>query len=273
MTSQGSQTLERGLHVLDILTDHRTPLRLGEIAEATGLNISTVSRLLTSLERRGYVRRDQITGSYRLGYKLLHMAQIVQEQAGLHELADPVLQELVDATNETATLGILQEDHAMVIARVACSNQLRIAAPIGTRVPLFCTAAGKSLLAHLPEEEVERILALGMPALTPLTITSPQAMRQELETIRGRGYSLDRGEREIGLIGISSPVRDVWGKVIATCGISGSEQRMQPDRVPELAGHVMAAATELSKRIGWQPSGQSTVLPRRSNGRRRSMAD
>jgi IclR family acetate operon transcriptional repressor len=199
------------------------------------------------------------------------MAQIVQDQAGLHDLAQPVLAELVDATNETATLGILQDDHAMVVTRVVCSNQLRIAAAVGTRVPLYCTAAGKSLLANLPEEEADRILSLGMPPLTPLTITSREAMHLELDAIRQRGYAIDRGEREVGLIGISAPVRDVSGAVIATCGVSGSERRMTAGKVPELATHVMAAAMELSKRIGWQPAVRPDVMGPRTVARQRSI--
>lgn len=221
-------------------------MRLSEIAKMLELNVSTTSRLLHSLERYGLVHREPVSGRYLLGYKLLHMAHVVQEQMGIADIAAPILEKLVVATNETATVNILHNDRAMVVARVPCSNQLRIVVPVGTLSPLYCTAAGKSLLAYRSDEEIERILALGMPRRTSLTITDPGVMREELAHVRSREYAIDRGEREEGLIGISAPVLNAHGTVIATCGLSGAGQRMTEERMPELARHVVAAAEDLS---------------------------
>jgi DNA-binding IclR family transcriptional regulator len=262
----GSQTVDRALQVLDAVAAQKAPSRLSDLAHQVGLNISTTSRLLNSLQQHGYVRRDSATGRYRLGYKILYMANVAQEQAGLHEIVDPVLQALVNATNETATLGILQENEAMVIARVTCTNQLRSVVSIGTRVPLYCTSAGQVLLAYLPRERVEQILARGMPRRTPLTMTDPETLLAELQAVRKRGYAVDLGQREEGLVGIAAPVRNVSGNVIASCTISGSEQRIRREMIPALAEHVVAAAMELSKRLGWQPAIQA-------NDSRWSLAD
>jgi IclR family acetate operon transcriptional repressor len=251
----GSQTADRALHVLDILTDFTTAPRLSDLSEAVGLNISTTSRLLATLEQRGYVRRDPTDNRYRLGYKLLYMANVVQEQASLHQLADDVLQRLVDDVGETSGLSILDQDQVLVVARVTCQNVLRVMLPVGSRFPAYCTAAGKVLLAYRPPEQVERILDRGMPSLTDLTITDPIVMRDELARIRECGYSVDLGEREPGLIGIGVPVRRASGDVVGVCTTSGSEIRITRERIPVIVERVRHAAEEISTRLGWRPTG------------------
>jgi len=257
MTSRvagGSQTVERALSVLDVRTEVATPLRLTELARAAELNISTVSRLLGSLERYQYVVRDPHTRRYRLGYKILQMAKVVQDQAQIPELAHPILTELMAATKETATVNVLHQGQAMIIARVEYSSPLRIVSQVGNHNPLYCTAAGKTLLAFTAESEVERILAQGMPPRTPRTITTPEAMYRELARIREQGYTLDLGERDEGLIGIAAPVRDASGDVVAECGVSGSAQRVTEDKIPTLVIHVKDAAAALSDCLGWCPA-------------------
>lgn len=250
----GAQTVERALRALDVLTETGTPMRLSDLAQATGLNISTLSRLLASLERADYVTREPETGRYRLGFKVLRMAQVALEQMPLPAIARPILTTLMQDTGETATINVLHEDRAMVIARVECSSPLRIVSSVGASGPLYCTAHGKVMLAHMPSAEVARILAKGMPRLTPLTITTPEAMMRELQEIRQRGWALDPGEREEGLISIAAPVVDASGALAASCGVSGSAQRMRTETVPKLARLVVEAATELSRQLGWQPA-------------------
>jgi len=247
----GSPTVDRALSLLDALASSRSPMRLSDISEAAELNISTTSRLLNSLEQHGLIRRDASDGRYRLGYRILHMATIVEQQTSLHKLADDVLHRLVDDINETSGLSVLDGDHVLVVARVACENQLRIAQPVGTRNPIYCTAAGKALLAYQPSERVKEILHLAMPRLTDHTITTPEAMRTELARIRDQGYALDLGEREVGLFGISVPVRNASGAVVGTCTASGSSARITTDRIPKIRDRVVLAAAEISERLGW----------------------
>ncbi len=258
-SSAGSRTVERALTVLDIVSANASPMRLSDIAHAAGFDISTTSRLLTSLQRGGVIMRDPDTGRFRLGYKLLHLAVVVQQQSGLQDVAEPVLRGLVDAFNETATVNVLLDSHIIVAARVVCANQLRIYAPIGSRGPLYCTAAGKAILASQTDVEIERLLNLGMPRLTSRTITEPAAMREELAIIRAQGYAVDRGEREDGLIGIASPIRDAAGTVFASCGVSGAAARISADRFADFGARVSAAAAEISSQLGWQRERESSV--------------
>jgi DNA-binding IclR family transcriptional regulator len=194
------------------------------------------------------------------------MATMVEQQTSLHELADDVLHRLVNDVNETSGLSVLDGDHVLVVARVACKNQLRIAQPIGTRNPIYCTAAGKALLAHQSPERIEEIISLGMPQRTDLTITNPEAMRTELARIRDQGYALDLGEREVGLIGISVPVRNASGAVVATCTASGSGARIDADRIPLIRDRVAVSAAEISERLGWT-SGDSIDTSRSNSSK------
>ena len=252
--SRGAQTVERALGLLDVLACKRGRLRLSDLAQATGLNITTTSRLVNALARFGFVERDEQTGRYGLGYRLLELAHVVLEQTPLPEMANPILASLMEETGETATLCVRHENDAIVIARAECTNPLRTVAQIGHVGPLYCTAHGKVMLAYLHDAEVARILRRGMPALTDLTITSPAKMTEELAAIRARGYAVDPGEREPGLVSIAAPVRDAADRVVATCGVSGSGRRMQ--LVPELAAKVTLAAATLSSRLGHRPAGR-----------------
>ena len=250
----GAQTVERAFGLLDILAANRGRMRLSDLAQASGLNISTTSRLLTALSRFGYVERDADTGRYGLGYKLLGLAQVVLEQTPLPEMANPLLARLMEETGETATLCIRHDDNVLVIARAECTTPLRTVAQIGHTGPLYCTAHGKVTLAHLPAAEIAAILARGMPRLTDRTITDPAVMANELAHIRAHDHAIDIGEREPGLISIAAPVRDAAGRVVATCGVSGSRQRMRDDVLPDLAAIVTRTAATLSTQLGHRSS-------------------
>lgn len=253
MTAYGSQTVDRALLVLDIVSSHEAPLSLSEIAAESGLNISTASRMLRSLQQHGYVRRDRLTGQYRLGYKLLHMANILREQAGLHDIANSALEELVLLTGETATLDLVQEGQDMVVLEVGSLYELRMVINVGSRRPLHCTASGKVLLAFLSDDRVDEIMSRELVGCAARTIIDPTAMRVELAGIRDRGYAISLGEYEDILASVAAPVRDMWGVVIASCAIWGPAPRIESKEIAVLSQHVTNAARKISERIGWKP--------------------
>lgn len=246
-----AQTAERALSLLDVLAANGGRLRLSDLSQATDLNISTASRLLGALERSGLVERDDETGRYGLGLKILRLAQVVLDQSPLPDIGNPILARLMEDTGETATLCVPHDDTVMIIARVECTSPLRSVARIGDQGPLYCTAHGKAMVAWLPAAAFARMIERGLPALTDLTITTPQAMTTALDQIRQHGYALDLGEREPGLVSIAAPVFDATRQMVATCGVSGSRQRMGDDVIPTIAAHVVAAAARVSDQLGY----------------------
>ena len=159
-------------------------------------------------------------------------------------------------TGETGHLAVLDGGEAIYIERVEARRALRVPSAIGRGYPAHATNLGKVLLADLPRERVDEIIAeRGLAAYTPNTITDPDELEAELERIRERGYAVDDEEYDEGLRCIGAAVRDHTGHVVAALGIGGPVTRDHPERVEELAALVMAAARGLSRRLGAHQSG------------------
>jgi DNA-binding IclR family transcriptional regulator len=249
---KGSQTVDRALHLVDTLAAHNTAMRLTDLSEESGLNISTTARLLDSLVRYGYVRRDILTGRYRLGYKFLHFANVVREQSSLDEIAGDVLEELAIASGETAMLGILVGNQVMVVIKRSAMEGVPTNVIVGSMRDLHSTAIGKAVLAFMAVEESERIASLGLPEMTRHTLTSPSELAAELEGIRQKGYALSVGEWDEDWFGIAAPVFHATGIAIAACGIIGSVLRVRHGDIDidATAQQVIAAADRVTNTIG-----------------------
>lgn len=259
-TMRGSQTVEKALRVVDTVASYQEPMRLTELAHAADMNISTMSRLLDSLERHGYVRRDMLTDRYRLGYKFLHFANVVRLQSNFDEIASEALDRLARETDETATLSILVGQQAMVAVRVVPPSVQNTRLAVGMLQQLHCTAAGKAILAYQSDDEIERVLSSELMKYTNETIIEADALRKELERVRDCGFALSFGEWDRDLAGIAAPVIHQTGTAIASCGVVGSLHRIQRRDLRELAPTVMSAAMEITRNIGGIPKKEEANL-------------
>lgn len=249
-----TQTVERAFSLLDVLAESTRPMNLKEIAQRSGLNASTCLRLLRTLERNHYVVRLPDTGLYRLGAKILTLAYALESQLDIRTIARPVLHDLSEAIGESAGLIIRQGGEGIVIERAAGPNALRHVTAIGYRGPLYCTSAGKALLAWSEPEWRERYLTTErFPALTAATITTERDLRLELERIREAGYATDYGEREEGLVAFAAPVRDAADHVVAVIGVSGPAHRMSDHPLEGLTRRLLRGAEDVSLQLGWSP--------------------
>ncbi len=249
-----TQTVERALSLLDVLAESTRPMNLKEISQRSQLNATTCLRLLRTLELNHYVVRLPESGQYRLGGKILTLAYAMESQLDIRTIARPVLQELSLAIGESAGLIIRQGNEGIVIERAAGPSALRHVTGIGYRGPLYCTSAGKVLLAWSEPEWRERYLANEiLHQLTPTTITSRSALEVQLEQIRESGYATDYGEREEGLVAIAAPVRDAADHVVASIGVSGPAERMPDELMPEFIRRLVLGAEEISIQLGWSP--------------------
>ena len=246
-----TQTVERALTLLDVIGEADRSLTLTEIALRGGLHISTCTRLLRTLENSGLVARDDGSGGFRLGRKIFTLAHALERQLDIRAVARPALQHLTAVTGEMASLAILHENEAMLIERTVSRNELGNLARLGARAPLYCTSAGKALLAFADTELVEEILAGPLPELTATTITSPEALRAELARVRAQGYAIDQCERENGLFGVAAPVRDVAGRVVAVISFSGPAERINTPALPAWIEDLKAMGAQVSAQLGW----------------------
>lgn len=242
--------VEKAIGLLKILGDGTPEAGVSELARRLNVHKSTVSRLLTTLEREGLVERNQNTEKYRLGFELVRLAGQVERHGDLVELARPALEALSQAAGETINLALPDDEHVINIYQISSRHLVKDTNWVGRRTPYHCAANGKALLAWLPEAEIARRLPARLQRFTPHTLVSRADLLTDLALARQRGYATAGEELEIGLIAIAAPVRDAHAEVVAAVSISGPAYRITPERVPELGRAVAAVADEISVRIG-----------------------
>lgn len=248
------QSIERALSVLNALADARSGLSLTRLSEQVGIQPSTAHRILATLIAHDFVRQDKQTKSYRLGLQLLHIGETTRVQLDLREETADILQQLANRSGELANLIIPSGTRAIYIGQAQPPTRFSMAifTQIGTWVPLYCTGAGKAILAWWDQNEVEASIKDGLQAHTPNTITNPLRLQQELDLTRQRHYAIDDEEREIGVRCIASAILDNRAHVVAAISVSGPSGRIMPERYEQLGALVYEAARTISKRLGYR---------------------
>ena len=238
--------VERALAVVDALADGPGDLGTNELARRTGINASTVSRLLATLAASGVVEHVEATGRYRLGLRLLQLGNTVLGRLDLRVLARPHLQSLVEETGETATLSAPGEQDAVTVDFVQSASSVQSVARVGRPSIGHATATGKVLLAF----GAARVPPGPLAAHTPRTIVDRAALAEELERVRRQGHATAVGEREADLNAIAAPVIDGAGELAAIIGVQGPSSRFGRERLREALPHLLRHADELSRSLG-----------------------
>lgn len=246
--SESIRAVERALDVLMCFTSQTPELSMTEISEMIEINKSTVHRLLATLEGKHFLERDQVTGLYRPGIRLIQMAFLTLEHNDLRRLAAPFLRNLCDQYHENVNLSVLDEIDVVYLDVVEGTQRVKLAAAPGQRLPAFCTASGKAILAFLPEDKVNDILALGMPKHTQNTLTSVEAFFEDLSHTRERCYAFSEQEFEDGINAVATPVLSN-GKPIASVSLAGPAYRLTRDRMLEIGPTLVAAANEIAREV------------------------
>jgi DNA-binding IclR family transcriptional regulator len=248
-----SQVLDRVVRILECFGPERTDLRLLEIAAATGLHKSTIYRLLEAMRAHRLLGFDAQSGRYYPGLKLFEIGSLAAARFALERHAHPTLEHLANVSGETAHLCVLDGADVVYIAKVECTRTLRIPSAVGQRNPAYSTGVGKAILAFLSPGEIESYIAsTPLKPFTRKTLTSASELKANLRQIAARGYAVDDQEREDGVRCVAAPVRGHNGEVVAGISIAGPTMRVTRERIAELAGHVIAAAGEISAALGYR---------------------
>lgn len=247
------QSLVHTLDVLESFSDQEDELSVTELCNRLDLHKKNVQRLLNTLEHRGYIEQNKMTGNYRLGLKIFEMGQVFFHKMGLLKQARSVLEDLVNNCNETAYVGVLRGEEVVYLDTVETTQSVRIISRVGWRVPAYCTAIGKAQIAFLPESDLKELLRrTELKAYTKKTITDPEKIVEHLKSVASQGYAMDEGEYETDIKCVGVPIRDYSLKVIAGITISGPSSRMGEEAVkPELVQRVKEAGAEISRRMGY----------------------
>ncbi len=226
--------MERALAVLRSVEADDDGVGITELAQRTGLTVSTTHRLARTLTEAGLLIQDTRTERYQLGPALVVLGRKAQQRLG-YQQALPLLEELAAATGESINLGIRAGNEVRVVLDVVSRQPLRFSQEPGSRVPMHVSAMGKCLLANSGDID-EQIARLGdLVKATHRTITDRDQLRAELELVRERGWALNDEERNPGVRAIAAPVLHADGEVLAAVAIQGPTVRITDDRLPELA--------------------------------------
>ncbi len=233
-------TVQRAIAVLHTLADSPVDLGNNEIARRTGINMSTVSRLLSTLARDELVSRVETTGYFRLGPRLVELGNAALARVDVRERCRPHLEALTRVTGETSTLSLPYRDGTITVDFVQSPSSVRSVAEVGRPSIAHATATGKIRLAFtgagLPPE---------LPSYTSRTITDRETLQRQLHMVRQRGWAQAIGEREAGLNAIAGPVLSPTG-LTAILGVQGPAQRFGPKVIRGAVEELLAACAALS---------------------------
>jgi DNA-binding IclR family transcriptional regulator len=239
-------SVARAIALLDAVAESDGGARVGELARRIGVNASTASRLLSTLEAGGLLERSS-GGPYRLGLKLVALSDRVLGQLDVRERARPCLTWLVQETGETATLSIPGGGEAITVDFVPSPSSVVSLARLGRPSVAHATAAGKIMLAFGPRRDPG---GQDLAAFTERTITDPAALERELDRVRSAGVAEAVGEREPDLNALAAPVIGRGGELAAILGLQGPAARLPPSTRKALRDRLLRASRELSQALG-----------------------
>lgn len=246
-----SQSLERGLAVLSTFTPDRPALGISELARKLNLTRSTTHRYAATLAALGYLHQDDSTRKYRLGPRVLDLGFSTLGSMELREIAGPHLRRLTDATGHTSNLAIRDHTDVILIDRVRGRpgryHHLEFTLHVGSRLPSYCSATGKALLAFLPRADLDQVLSkIDLVPRGPRTLTSKSALIEELDRVRRTGIAVNDEELESALRSIAVPVRSRSGEVVAALNVAIP---WSPIAIAELASQFAPALKEAASQI------------------------
>jgi DNA-binding IclR family transcriptional regulator len=243
------QSVDRALTILELLA-HDGESSVTQIAGGLGVHKSTAFRLLATLETHRLVEQVNDRGRYRLGVGNLRLAGATTARLDVVSEARPVCRQLAADTGETVNITVLSDTSALYLDQQAGSSALQSHNWVGQRIPLHATSNGKVLISELSESALAEALP-DLPRFTDQTITSRRKLIEELAEVRRIGYALAVDELEIGLTAAAAPIRSAHGDIIASMSISGPTFRLDQARLDDEVPKVVAAALEVSHRLGW----------------------
>lgn len=243
--SESIRAVERALDVLLCFSETNPELTMTQISLQVKINKSTVHRLLGTLEKKRFVQRDPVTGNYRLGIRILQMTYLTREKYDLRRLAQPYLQQLSEKYRENINLAVLDETEVIYVEVIESPQRIKLAATPGQRLPAFSTASGKSILAFLPEADVQKLLKRGLPRYTARTIINMAEMTKDFTKARQQGFAISEQEFEEGINAVATPILDPGGTPIGSISVAGPAARLPRDYMLTIGQQIHTVAQEL----------------------------
>lgn len=246
----GVQSVDRAITALEIIA-RSGQAGVGEVAAELAVHKSTASRLLGALELRDLVEPTGERGRYRLGFGLLRLAGTIPGQLDLTRQGAAVCAELAERVGETVNLAVLQGRHVVNVHQVHGQSAVTVNNWVGRPTPLHATSSGKVLLAPLSPAAREDLLGSPLERFTEATVLQVDVLNAQLDQAVQDGYAVTVEEYEVGLNAIASPVLSFAGALVGAVSVSGPAYRLTAAALDDLTGALVAAAAEISQRMGY----------------------
>lgn len=248
-----SVAVERALAILEAVAQEPEGLSNAEISRKLKIPKSSASYILRTLVQQNYLNRDAESGKYRVGLKILSLSRGALSGIDVREVALPIMRHLVEKTNLTCHLAILDGPEAVYIEKVEPTGFIRMDTWVGRRMRVHATSVGKSLVAHIPQQQLEKILAdRAMERRTPKTICTLPRLLKELEKVRTQGYAVDDEENNLGARCVGAPIFNQQGRIEASLGLSGTIHQVNEQTMPRILEHLKDAARHISMQLGYR---------------------
>jgi len=245
------RTLLRGMQVLKEFTFEKPEWSPAELARHLGWGRANVHRILLTLREAGMLEADVRNGTYHLSVTLFELGGVMLNRLGLTAKAYPSMAWLTESTGLSCNLGILNGQDVVYIDKIEAGTHLQLSARPGRRLPAYRTALGRAILSELPDEAVDRILERAtLRPTTPFTITSADRIREQLQSIRRRGFSVDMQENTVGIIGLGAAIMDDRDCAFAGISMGGPASMFDPARIETLGASIRSSALQISKACG-----------------------
>jgi DNA-binding IclR family transcriptional regulator len=246
------QSVTQALDLLEAVAASADGLSLESLRRQLGFSRETVLRLAANLEHRSYLELDRLTDHYCLSLQTLVLSQTFIHQAALFNQARPIIERLC---GETVYIAVLRDKESVYLEHVETKHAVRVVSRFGSRLPAYCSAGGKVLLAGLAPESLKAYLKeTELVAYTPTTFAERHALEHHLLLVAAQGFAVNEEELEGGVCGIAAPIRNHAGMVIAAVVISAPAVRVLPHRLRDDFIHLVRTAAEaISTRLGYLP--------------------
>lgn len=244
--------VERALAVLEILAESKRGFSISEMARRLKAPKSSIHLIVTTLERRGYLLKNQQSRRYFIGLKLVSVARLALDSFELRQQAMPFLLSLAAKTGLTVHMAVLEGNEAVLIERIESPGLVKLNTWIGQRMHVNCTALGKALVAFLSDEEFKRtVQTRRLIKHNQNTISSIAKLRDDLSRVRALGYAVDDEEEEVGVRCVGAPIFDYTGRTAAALSVAGTSVQIPAGDVEHLAKLVQETAGRISRELGY----------------------
>jgi DNA-binding IclR family transcriptional regulator len=239
----------KAFQILELVAKRDRRMTISDLSRELKINKSTVHGISHALEKAGALIRDKRTKRYTLGMALFELARAGFARIDLKDLARPIMEDLMRSTQQSVFLGIRSADHVSIVDIVESTQDLKITAPIGTRVPLLAGAIGKAFLAAMEESQaVSLVHSIGLRKFTEKSVTDSKLYIKEVQKTRREGYGLDDEEYIPGVRAVAAVIRNP-GQPMSAVWVVGFTPSMNPERLVLTAEQTKRAAEEISRNI------------------------